>query len=284
MRRWVTRSAVASSLVISTLYVGEARAQLRTGDRVITHANAFDTELDVGLGLHRDDPPPACLPGIACDTSPSFRATSFGTLVLDATARVATLEPDLFLEIEGDARLGLVESYRADGSWNGLWLSNPWVAIAIAMRRVDHTARASLGIAPPLRTLHWTVIDTPVPGAWLGWDAWLSAWGVVPVGLTSKRASRSACSSPTGRPSPARTRPTCSACAAGSPGIDHAASRDVSSHVRISPLPFTAMTPRSSIASCPSMACAVTSDTCTRPGMPVDSMREAVFTVSPQMS
>ncbi|MBN8609801.1 MAG: hypothetical protein J0L92_04425 [Deltaproteobacteria bacterium] len=183
MARWVSRLGVAAVLAWASLGA-TATAQVRTGDPVETHRHAFEGELDAGLGVLRTEPPPVCLPGLACDLGPSLRTNAFGTLVLDATTRLATLDQDLFLEVDGDARLGLVESFRDDGSWNGFWLGNAWAALALAHRRADFTLRGAIGVALPLRTIHWTVIDRPVPGAWLGWDAWLSVWGVVPVGFT----------------------------------------------------------------------------------------------------
>lgn len=107
------------------------------------------------------------------ETSTEF--TPFMTLQFRVTQHITRLTPELELEFDLDAALGIQEHRNAVGDWAGGWIGSPWLGVSVASRSAAQTLRASVGIAPPLASLRREQGGEFLPvGGSSGWNAWLA--------------------------------------------------------------------------------------------------------------
>ena len=117
-------------------------------------------------------------------TETSTELTPFATLQLRVTQHITRLTPELVLEFDLDAALGVQDHSSPAGEWAGGWIGSPWLGVSIASRSASQTLRASVGIAPPLASLRREFGGENLPvGGWSGWNGWLAGRGVLPFGF-----------------------------------------------------------------------------------------------------
>jgi len=188
----LTLSRFVLLVLVMVLMASPAVAQLRTSDPVGERALWLGAELDVGTVAQRVYCPMG--PGIGT-TCGGENHTPIGSLTLDSTGRAGSVgraEERLFLEVDANLRFGSTSAYDPAGGYDGTWVGNPWLAIAIAHRTSALTVRGAFGIAAPLRSLvnGRLGVEGVLSGPWGGWDGWLTLANVVPVGLTGLAEAR----------------------------------------------------------------------------------------------
>lgn len=156
------------ALALTLLTTTTAHAQL-TRDSVGAGRGALDGQLTWGANYR---------PGFGhVPESHAF----FVTVQFRLVQQVATLAPDLALEFDLDGAIGTAV-YTSTG-----WLGSPWIGLSLASRTESQTLRVSLGVAPPVASIRSTLhgAEDLFPSGWSGWNDWLAARPVIPLGLQS---------------------------------------------------------------------------------------------------
>ncbi len=163
------------------LFTSTAHAQL-TRDAVGNGRSALEAQLTSGARTRTPAFPPGS--GAVGPSEERTDFTPFMTLQFRVTQHITRLTPELVLEFDLDAALGVQDHRNAVGDWAGGWIGSPWLGVSVASRSASQTLRASLGIAPPLASLRRELGGEFLPvGGSSGWNAWLAMRGAVPLGF-----------------------------------------------------------------------------------------------------